>query len=174
MLKILTAPHPLLRQKAQPVEQITDDIRLILDEMIQLMYKADGLGLAANQVGILKRMVVIDIGADCPYKDLYPLKMINPSVQAASDNTIIYEEGCLSVPGEREKVKRSEMVSVSYTTPEGELKKIEVSGLLAVCIQHEIDHLNGVLFVDRLSKLKQELTWKRYEKQHKKTKGAPL
>ncbi len=174
MLKILTAPHPLLRQKAQPVEHITDDIRLILDKMIDLMYQTDGIGLAANQVGILKRMVVIDIGADCPYKDLYPLKMINPSLEAISDNTIIYEEGCLSVPGEREKVKRSEMVSVSYTTPEGELKKIEVSGLLAVCIQHEIDHLNGVLFVDRLSKLKQELTWKHYEKQHKKTKGAPL
>jgi peptide deformylase len=167
MLKILTAPHPLLRQKAQPVDKITDDIKSTLDEMLALMYKTEGIGLAANQVGILKRVIVIDIGPDCPYNDLYPLKMINPSIDSMSNHSITYEEGCLSIPGERENVKRSETVSVSYMAPNGESKKIEVSGLLAVCIQHEMDHLNGILFVDRLSKLKQEFTWKRYDKKIK-------
>ena len=150
-LEILEFPDERLRQKARPVEVVDDDIRRLLDDMLETMYAAPGVGLAATQVNVHKRVIVIDVSED---KD-QPLCLINPEI-LERDGVEEQEEGCLSVPGIFEKVRRAERVKVRALDREGKPFELEADGLLAVCIQHEIDHLDGKLFVDHLSPLKRQ------------------
>jgi peptide deformylase len=157
--QILHYPDPRLRRKAEPVTEVTDDIRQLVDDMAETMYQAPGIGLAAVQVGVLKRVVVIDLSED--RNDLRVF--INPEVVAA-DGEQTMEEGCLSVPGIYDSVTRAGHVRVRALDRDGRPFEIEAGGLLATCIQHEIDHLDGKVFVDYLSRLKQERIRKKLEK----------
>jgi peptide deformylase len=159
LLEILHFPDPRLRQKAEPVEFVDDEIRSIADSMLETMYAAPGIGLAAIQVNILKRIIVIDITEE----KNQPLVIINPEI-LESQGSEKMEEGCLSVPGIYEEVKRAETIRVRYLDREGKTIEQEVTGLLAVCIQHEMDHLEGKLFVDYLSELKRNRIRKKLEK----------
>ena len=151
----------VLREVAQPVEEITDGIRQIAEDMLKTMYSSDGVGLAAPQIGISKRIIVIDID---PYDPSYdPMVLINPEI-VEREGQVDAEEGCLSVPEIRGGVKRSEKVTVKALNLDGERVQIEATDLLARALQHEIDHLNGVLFVDHLSRLKQQLIKKQLRK----------
>jgi len=160
LLNILHFPDPLLRQKAAPVARVDDETRRIIDDMFETMYQAPGIGLAAVQVNILQRIVVIDVSEE---KD-QPLCLINPELLAA-EGTEKTEEGCLSVPGIYEPVERAERIRVRALDRQGQPFELEADGLLAVCIQHEIDHLDGKLFVDHLSALKRNRIRKKLEKQ---------
>lgn len=167
-LDILTYPDPRLAEKSQPVEVVDDALRQVIDDMIETMYEADGVGLAAPQVGILKRLIVLDCnpredenGAPLPKN---PLAVVNPIIVAKSEEKILWEEGCLSVPEYNDEVERSARCTVKGLDRDGQEITIEADGLLAVCFQHEIDHLEGVLFVDRLSRLKQSMVKKRLKK----------
>lgn len=156
-LEVLTYPDPKLRQKAEPVREVTPEIRRILNDMAETMYEAPGIGLAGPQVGVLQRIIVVDVGADEETgRASHLYKLVNPQIKDRSGH-IEYEEGCLSIPDIREVVKRSGSVTVEALDEEGRPVKIEAEGLLAVCLQHEIDHLDGVLFTDRLSFVKREL-----------------
>ena len=165
MRKIVIEPDPILRKKSENLEKVDNDIRKLLDEMLKTMYAAPGIGLAAVQIGILKRLVVIDISKEDQKKN--PLFLINPVITYKSKNTSIYEEGCLSLPGHFAEIERPSECSVDYIDYNGKEKKLKADGLLATCIQHEIDHLNGVLFIDYLSKLKKDMIIKKLIK-HKK------
>tara|TARA_B100001248_G_C27371672_1_gene451989 strand:- start:1182 stop:1700 length:519 start_codon:yes stop_codon:yes gene_type:complete len=165
MRKIVIEPDPILRKKSENLEKVDNDIRKLLDEMLKTMYAAPGIGLAAVQIGILKRLVVIDISKEDQKKN--PLFLINPVITYKSKNTSIYEEGCLSLPGHFAEIERPSQCSVDYIDYNGKEKKLKADGLLATCIQHEIDHLNGVLFIDYLSKLKKDMIIKKLIK-HKK------
>ncbi len=160
LLQILHFPDPRLRLKAEPVETVDDEIRRIVDDMFETMYAAPGIGLAATQVNIQKRIIVIDVSED---KD-QPICLINPEI-LERDGEEEMEEGCLSVPGFYETVRRARHVKVRALDRDGQPFEIEDDGLLAVCIQHEIDHLDGKLFVDYLSSLKRERIRKKLEKQ---------
>ncbi len=159
--KILNYPEEVLRQKSLPVDAVDDDLRVLAQDMAETMYAAPGVGLAAPQVGVLMRLVVID----CAPKDEPPqlIFAINPEI-TASEGEISEEEGCLSVPGFYAKVARSPKVRVRYRTLDSEMVEADAEGLLAVAFQHEIDHLDGVLFVDHLSPLKKTLFKKKYKK----------
>jgi len=159
-LNILHFPDPRLRKRAVPVDTVDDEIRGLVDAMPETMYTAPGIGLAANQVNIQKRIIVIDIAEQ---KD-QPLVLINPSLLERQGEEEM-EEGCLSVPGFQELVRRAERVRVSTLDRNGEPFEMDASGLLAVCIQHEMDHLDGKLFVDYLSPLKRNWIRKKLEKQ---------
>ena len=152
--KDLTVPDSRLKIKAQPVEQIDDTIRDILERMLITMYKEDGIGLAATQVNIHKRLVVMDIRENEQY---FPYKMVNPEIIWTSDCLHSFPEGCLSVPGQYAEVMRPKAIKVKYLDENGAAQLLEAEGLLADCMQHEIDHLNGILFVDHLSSLKRKL-----------------
>ena len=165
MRKIVIEPDPILRKKSENLEKVDNDTRKLLDEMLKTMYAAPGIGLAAVQIGILKRLVVIDISKEDQKKN--PLFLINPVITYKSKNTSIYEEGCLSLPGHFAEIERPSQCSVDYIDYNGKEKKLKADGLLATCIQHEIDHLNGVLFIDYLSKLKKDMIIKKLIK-HKK------
>ena len=158
-LNILHFPDPKLRQKAEPVVEVNDEIRTLVDDMFETMYAAPGIGLAAVQVNVLKRVIVIDISED---KD-QPQSFINPEIIESSGAEDM-EEGCLSVPGIYENVLRAESITVSYLSREGKALQLEADGLLAVCIQHEMDHLDGKLFVDYLSEMKRSRIRKKMEK----------
>ena len=162
VLEILTVPDPRLRRKATPVVTVDDDLRHLVDDMFQTMYEAPGIGLAAVQVNVLKRVMVMDISED---RD-QPLCLINPEIVEAS-GTQICEEGCLSVPEVYAEVERAERVRARALDRDGEAFEMDADGLLAVCIQHEIDHLNGKLFVDYLSPLKRARIEKRLAKQQR-------
>ncbi len=162
LLEILHFPDPRLRTKAAPVDQIDDVIRQAVDDMLETMYDAPGIGLAATQVNIHKRIVVIDVSEE---KDA-PLVMVNPEI-VAKFGVEEMDEGCLSVPGYYETVERAEEIEVRYWDREGESQSLETGDLLAVCIQHELDHLEGKLFVDYLSPLKRSRIRKKLEKQAK-------
>jgi len=162
-LDILHFPDPRLRNKAQPVVQVDDAIRALLDDMFETMYDAPGIGLAATQVNVAKRIAVIDISL----QNNEPLCLINPEILRHGDDLVQTEEGCLSVPDIFERVERAEQLQVRALDRMGQPFELEASGLLAICIQHEIDHLNGKLFVDYLSGLKKERIRKRLEKQDK-------
>ena len=149
-LTILEFPDPQLRKVAKPVANVDDAIRQLADDMLETMYDAEGVGLAATQVNVHKRVVVIDVSDT---RD-EPMVFINPEVTVIDDNPHVHNEGCLSVPGYYEEVKRPEKVKVSALDRDGKPFEIEPEGLLSVCIQHEIDHLNGKLFVDYISTLK--------------------
>ncbi len=162
LLEILHFPDPRLRTKAKPVEQVDDSVRQIVDDMLETMYEAPGIGLAATQVNIHKRIVVIDVSEE---KDA-PLVLINPEIVGTSGVEQM-DEGCLSVPGYYETVERAEEVRVKFLDRDGNEQELEADDLLAVCIQHEIDHLEGKLFVDYLSPLKRNRIRKKLEKQAK-------
>lgn len=159
LLNILHFPHPNLRIHARPVVEVNDAIRAIVDDMFETMYHAPGIGLAAIQVDIHQQIVVIDISED----NSEPLVLINPRI-TATDGEETCDEGCLSVPGFYEAVTRAAWVRVEALNRDGESFTLESGGLLAVCIQHELDHLNGTLFVDHLSKLKRSRIQKKIEK----------
>ena len=164
LLDILIYPDPRLRQKCEPVDKITTETKKILQDMAQTMYAAPGIGLAASQVGVMQRMIVVDIrdrDEEEPVEKRPPsgstlYKIINPVI-TARDGKCEGEEGCLSLPDLKETIKRSARVTVEGLDENGAPIKIEAGGLLAVCLQHEVDHLDGVLFIDHLSRLKREL-----------------
>ena len=159
-LPILTFPHERLRIQATPVEQFDDTLKNTIKNMYETMYAADGIGLAATQVDYHKRLIVIDVSEDRNE----PLTLINPTI-AGQSGEAISQEGCLSVPEFFADVKRAQTVEIAYQTESGETKKLNADGLLAICIQHEIDHLNGKLFIDYLSPLKREKLLKQIQRQ---------
>ena len=163
--KIIIEPDTILRKKSETLEKVDNEIRSLMDDMLETMYAAPGIGLAAVQVGILKRLIVIDISKDKEKKN--PLFLINPEIVSKSSKTSIYEEGCLSLPGYFAEIERPAECKIEYLDYEGKKSEMDVNGLLATCIQHEVDHLNGVLFIDYLSKLKKDMIVKKLVK-HKK------
>ncbi len=162
---IVIEPDPILRKKSHAIEEANDDLRKLLDDMLETMYEAPGIGLAAVQIGILKRIIVIDISKDKEKKD--PLFLINPEITFKSKNTSVYEEGCLSLPGHFAEIERPAECHLNYIDYYGKQKSLQAKGILATCVQHEIDHLDGVLFIDYLSKLKKDMILKKLKK-HKK------
>ena len=162
---IIIEPDPILRKKSKPVDQVDLSVKKLLDEMLKTMYLAPGIGLAAVQVGILRRIVVIDISKEDEKKN--PLFLINPEITYKSKNTSTYEEGCLSLPGHFAEIERPAECQISYIDYYGIKKKLNADGLLSTCVQHEIDHLNGILFIDYLSKLKKDMIIKKLVKQKK-------
>lgn len=163
LLPILVAPDPVLETVSTPVETVTNEVRQQLDDMLETMYAAPGIGLAAIQVGIPKRMLVIDVSREGEEKQ--PLYIINPEITWVSDDDQLYEEGCLSLPEQYAEVQRPAEVKVSYLDRNGEKQELHADGLLAVCLQHEMDHLDGVLFVDHLSALKRNMILRKLLKQ---------
>ena len=162
--KILTEPDPFLRQKSSEVEQVTDETRKLMDDMLETMYDAPGIGLAAIQIGVPKRVIVIDLSRD---EKKSPLYFVNPKIIKKSDTDSTYEEGCLSVPGQFAEVDRPDKCHISFLDYNGKKQELKAEGLLATCIQHEMDHLEGILFIDYLSKLKKNLIVKKLSKQKK-------
>ncbi len=155
LLPIIIAPDPRLKLIAAPVERVDDDIRQLMDDMLETMYLAPGVGLAAPQVSVLKRVIVVDASA----KDAEPapLRMANPELIEVSDEDASYEEGCLSLPEHYATVARPARVRVRYLDYENEIREIDAEGLLGTCVQHEMDHLDGILFVDHISALKRNM-----------------
>ena len=165
-LALTYSPDPLLSQRSKPVEMVDDDIRKLMDDMLETMYAEDGVGLAAVQVGILKRVLVMDVdqGSEGGGK---PYFLANPEIIESSDEIKTYDEGCLSFPGARGEVERPKIVTVKYLDYNNEEQTLHADGLLATCVQHEIDHLNGVTFVDHLSNLKRNMIIKKMKKAEK-------
>ena len=165
LLPIITAPDPRLKIKARPVAQVDAKVRRLMDDMLETMYAAPGIGLAAIQVGVAKRVIVMDLArAEEPPAPQY---FVNPEILWASEETAPYEEGCLSVPEIYDEVERPAQVKLRYLNYAGETVEEDAEGLFAVCIQHEMDHLDGVLFIDHLSRLKREQAVKKVKKQAK-------
>lgn len=165
LLPIIIAPDPLLKQKSAPVEAVDDNVRDTLDNMLETMYRAGGIGLAAVQVGILKKMIVVDVewrNEDADSRR--PLKLINAEVTWDSEDEYSYNEGCLSFPDQFSEVVRPKEIKVAYLDENGKKQELQTSGLLATCIQHEIDHTNGITFVDHISRLKRDMIIKKLEK----------
>ena len=163
--KILIEPDPILRKKCEPLEKVDKEIKKLMDDMLETMYAAPGIGLAAIQVGILKRLVVIDISKAEEKKN--PIFLINPQIIHKSKKTSVYEEGCLSLPGQFAEIERPAECTLKYVDYNGREKELKAEGLLATCVQHEVDHLNGTLFIDYLSKLKKDMIIKKLVKQKK-------
>ena len=163
--QILTEPNRILRQKSLPVEKVDEDLQKLMNDMLDTMYAAPGIGLAAIQVGIPKRVIVLDIAQKDGPRD--PMFFVNPEIISKSDNNSTYEEGCLSVPGQFAEIDRPDKCHVKYLDYNGQAKEIKAEGMLATCIQHEMDHLEGVLFIDYLSKLKKSMIVKKLSKQQK-------
>ncbi len=155
LLPILTAPDPRLKKKAKPVAKVDEGVRTLMADMLETMYAAPGIGLAAPQVGVASRVIVLDVAREGEPKA--PMKLVNPEIVWASDDDASYEEGCLSVPEHYAEVARPAAVRIRYLDYENEIREIEASGLLATCLQHEIDHLDGILFIDRLTALKRNI-----------------
>ena len=163
--KILTEPDPILRKKCELLEKVDTETKKLMDDMLESMYAAPGIGLAAIQIGILKRIVVIDISKGEEEKK--PMFLINPKIIHQSKKTSIYEEGCLSLPGQFAEIERPAECTLKYVDYNGKEKELKADGLLATCVQHEVDHLNGILFIDYLSKLKKDMIIKKLVKQKK-------
>lgn len=168
LLDIITAPDPRLKKKAQPVERVDAATARLMADMLETMYDAPGVGLAAPQVGVLKRIIVVDAARE---GEPNPLKMANPEIIWSSEETKLHEEGCLSLPEEYEQVERPDKIKVRYVDENNELRTIEADGLLSVVIQHEMDHLEGTLFVDHISSLKRNMIIRRLTKAKKLEKG---
>jgi len=162
---ILTAPDPRLQAVSSDVEAVTDEIRKLVDDMAESMYAADGIGLAAVQIGVPKRVIVIDL--DQKEGKRNPRAYINPKILWASEETAVYEEGCLSVPEIWDDVERPARIRCEYLDRDGVKQILETDGMLATCLQHEMDHLNGVLFIDHLSRLKRSMEIKKLTKAKK-------
>ncbi len=168
LLPILTAPDPRLKVKCAPVKKVDDGIRQLMDDMLETMYAAPGIGLAAVQVGVHKRVLVIDVSKE--KEERQPLRMVNPEVVWVSDDDAAYEEGCLSVPEHYAEVVRPRAVRVRYLDHQNEIRELEAEGLLATVVQHEMDHLDGVLFIDHLSSLKRNMILRKLTKQKRQDK----
>ena len=162
-MPLIILPDPLLRTVSKPVERIDDDLKKFADDMLETMYEAPGIGLAAIQVGVPRRMLVLDV-ANKDEGEKQPMVVINPTVLHSSDERSVYEEGCLSIPEFYAEVERPTNVRVRYTDLAGKEQEIEAEGLLATCLQHEIDHLDGALFIDYLSRLKRDRVIKKFTK----------
>jgi peptide deformylase len=162
---ILIIPDSRLRAVAEPVAAVDDAVRALADDMLETMYKAPGIGLAAPQIGVLQRVIVLDVskrkGEEASPE---PMVFINPVITWSSEERSVYEEGCLSIPDYFEEVERPAVIHVSYLDRDGKPRSIEAEGILATCLQHEIDHLDGVLFVDHISRLKRSRILKKFEK----------
>ena len=164
LLQVYEFPDPILQQHAMPVMIFDDKLRQLATDMLETMYEERGIGLAANQVAVLKQIVVVDVMAgDEDHGQREPQVLVNPKIVTASGDTAI-EEGCLSVPEFRAEVTRAEKITVEYQDLEGQLQTLEADGLLAICLQHEFDHLRGRLFIDYLPPLKQRIVKKRLAK----------
>ena len=159
---IITEPNPLLRQISKPVDKVGDEERLLMDDMLETMYAANGIGLAAIQIGIPKRIIVMDICKEENKKE--PRYFVNPVIKNKDILKSTYEEGCLSVPNQFAEVDRPKKCDLEYLDYNGEKKVLKAEGLLATCIQHEMDHLEGILFIDYLSKLKKSMIIKKLSK----------
>ena len=163
--KILTIPDPKLREKSSVVKKVDKDVKNLMDDMLSTMYDAPGIGLAAIQIGIPKRVIVMDLSKEPDKKK--PMYFINPEIIWKSNVNSSYEEGCLSIPNQFAKIDRPDKCHIKYLDYTGHEKEIKAEGLLSTCIQHEIDHLNGVLFIDYLSKLKKDIIIKKVSKDKK-------
>lgn len=181
ILPVIVSPDPLLKKASAPVEKIDDKIQKLMDSMLETMYDQRGVGLSAVQVGVLKRVIVMDVEykiTECDghhhhhhhhdhIKNTKPIFMVNPKIVKCSKEQSVYFEGCLSFPDARADVERPETVTVEYLDYYGEKQTIHAEGLLATCVQHEIDHLNGITFVDHISKLKRDIILKKMKKLYK-------
>jgi peptide deformylase len=163
--EILIVPDPILKKVSAPVSVVDDELRALMDDMLETMYAAPGIGLAAIQVGVPKRVIVMDLAREG--EPPAPQYFVNPEILWASEETAPYEEGCLSVPDIYDEVERPAQVKLRYMNYQGETIEEDAEGLFAVCIQHEMDHLDGVLFIDHLSRLKREQAVKKVKKQAK-------
>ena len=168
---IICIPDNRLRLVSTPVERVDDEIKRLMDDMLETMYDAPGIGLAAIQIAVPKRVVVIDTAKEG--EDARPICFVNPEIVWSSDEKRVYQEGCLSIPEYYEDVERPSRVKTRYLDREGRENELEADGLLATAIQHEIDHLNGVLFIDHLSRLKRERVWKKFEKIARRSANEP-
>jgi peptide deformylase len=167
---ILIIPDKRLRLKSEAVKSVDKPLRALIDDMFETMYAAPGIGLAAVQIGVPRRVVTMDLAKKDEPKQ--PQVFINPEVVWASDEKATYEEGCLSIPEYYEEVERPKAVKVKFLDLDLKPREIEAEGLLATCLQHEIDHINGVLFIDHISKLKRDMVMKKFKKAAKKTEGG--
>jgi len=167
--EIIKLPDKRLRLVSEPVKQVDAGIRKLVDDMFETMYKAPGIGLAAIQIGIAKRVIAMDLSKKEDNHE--PQVFINPEIVWTSDETAKYEEGCLSIPDYYEEVERPAAVKVKYLDRDGKSREVEAKGLLATCLQHEIDHINGILFIDHLSKLKRDRVIKKFAKAAKKVEA---
>jgi len=159
---LVILPNAVLRQVSTPVERFDSDIRRLADDMLETMYDAPGIGLASIQVGVPRRLLVIDLAKEGDPKE--PLVVINPEILSSSEERSVYEECCLSIPDYYAEVERPAAVTVKYLDLDGREQVVEADGLLATCLQHEIDHLDGVLFIDHISRLKREMVIKKFTK----------
>ena len=162
ILDIIKAPDPRLKVLCTPLLGVDDQIRALMDDMLETMYAAPGVGLAAPQIGVNKRIIVMDVARHDEKPE--PLKLVNPEVMSTSDILLVREEGCLSFPQQYAKVERPETVHIRYINEESEVKELQADGLAAICIQHEIDHLDGVLLTDRLSSIKRNIIMRKMKK----------
>jgi len=163
---LVLLPDRRLRLVSEPVAAVTEEIRTLVRDMLDTMYDAPGVGLAAIQIGVPKRVITMDVSKD--EQERQPMVLINPQVVWASEEKRVYEEGCLSIPEYYEEVERADRVRFRYTNLDGETVEEEAGGLMATCVQHEIDHLNGVLFIDHLSKLKRDRVLTKFKKAAKR------
>lgn len=161
LLEILQPPHPLLKTRALPVDRVDNALRRLAADMFETMYKAPGIGLAAPQVGVLQRLVVVDVAEG---EERRPMTLVNPEIVWCSDELTTAEEGCLSLPEQFADVTRPAAVRLKFTTELGEPRELPADGLLARCLQHEVDHLDGILFVDHLSALRRNMILRRLAK----------
>ncbi|MET0668348.1 MAG: peptide deformylase [Methyloceanibacter sp.] len=159
---IITIPHPILRKRAKPIERVDAELRRLADDMLATMYDAPGIGLAAPQIGVSRRLIVMDPAKDDVPKT--PMVMVNPEVLTRSETMRLHEEGCLSIPDFTADVERPDRALVAYSDLEGKPWEVELEGIWSTVVQHEIDHLNGVLFIDYLSRLKRDMVVKRFAK----------
>ena len=183
ILPIITLPDPRLKKKSESIEIVNNEIKTLMDNMLHTMYKAPGIGLAAPQVGINKKIIVMDVSPRPELKGYQkekneketkpkpnPLQMVNPEITWLSNEKKSGEEGCLSIPGVMDDITRSKECKVQYIDKNNESQKLKATGLLARCIQHEIDHINGVLFIDHLSKIKKDIILRKLQKKKKEKK----
>lgn len=165
ILPIIVAPDPRLKIKAKAIDAVDDDVRQFMDDMLESMYAANGIGLAAPQVGDERRIIVVDVAR--PETPPEPMVLANPQIIGVADEDRIHEEGCLSLPEHYAEVVRPDAIKVRYLDRDNEIREIEVDGLLSTCIQHEIDHLDGILFVDHVSALKRNMILRKLTKAKK-------
>ena len=170
LLQILQAPHPALKRQASPVESIDEGTLRLMDDMLETMYVAPGIGLAAPQVGVGQRIIVLDLAKENDARE--PMRMINPEIVWSSEELVVMEEGCLSLPDQFAEVKRPGAVRVRYLDPTGASREVTGDGMLARVLQHEVDHLDGILFVDHISALRRNMIMRKLEKVRRARVGA--
>ncbi len=171
LIPIITAPDPRLKRKSKPVVKVDQRVRKLMADMLETMYDSNGIGLSAPQVGVLERVVVVDCAREGETPQ--PMKLANPEVVWRSDETVVCNEGCLSLPEQYADVERPVAVRIRYLDEQNEIREIEARDLLATCIQHEIDHLDGVLFVDRISALKRSIILRKLSKTKRLKSAVP-